>query len=98
MMRQQSMQIRAKILRNYETRINHLLRRLSRVQGITLEAKELQEQISLLHERRKNLENHFKEIDDLRDEAAELRDTAREIRATLSARGEVKACPVSPEI
>ena len=78
--------VRAELLANYETRINFLRRRLRNFQGTSPEAQHIQEQIYFLQCRRNHLEDHYKEIDDLREEAAALRATAREIRAELATR------------
>jgi dsDNA-specific endonuclease/ATPase MutS2 len=80
----QSVQIRAKLLGDYEKRINHLSQHLGRAKGLAPEAKkEIESRIKLLKKRKRRLEDRYKEIDDLREEAAQLKESAREIRALL---------------
>ena len=86
-MREESTKLRAKLLDNYDKRISHLLNRLNGVQGSS-DAQQLEEQIAFLQARRNHLENHYKEIDDLREEAAELREAAQEFRLIIAARNE----------
>jgi hypothetical protein len=83
-MERQSVQMRAKLLGNYEKSINYLSQLLSRTKGLAPEAmKGIQSRIKLLKKRKRRLEDRYKEIDDLREEAAQLKEPVREIRASL---------------
>ena len=86
-MQEESIKLRAKLLSNYDKRIGHLRNCLNRVQGLP-EARQLEEQILFLQVRKNRLENHYKEIDDMRDEAAELREAAQEFRLIIAERDE----------
>jgi hypothetical protein len=82
-MERQSVQMRVKLLGNYEKSINHLSQHLSRTKGLAPEAKkEIQSRINLLKKRQRRLEDRYKEIDDMREEAAQLKESVREIRAS----------------
>ncbi len=83
-MERQSVQMRAKLLGNYEKSINYLSQHLSRTKGLAPEAKkEIQSRIKLLKKRKHHLEDRYKEIDDMREEAAQLKESVREIRASF---------------
>jgi len=86
-MQEESTKLRAKLLDNYDKRIGHLRNFLNRVEG-SHEAQRLEEQIVFLQARKNRLENHYKEIDDMRDEAAELREAAQEFRLIIAEQDE----------
>jgi hypothetical protein len=66
-MEKQSVQMRAKLLGNYEKSIKYLSQRLSRTKELAPEAKkEIQSRIKLLKKRKRHLEDRYKEIDDMR--------------------------------
>jgi len=86
-MHKESTKLRVKLLDNYEKRIKHLRQHLNRVQG-TPEAQQLEEQIIFLQTRKNRLEDHYREIDDMREEAAELREAAQEFRSIIAEQDE----------
>jgi hypothetical protein len=90
-MESQSVQMRAKLLGNYEKSIKYLSQRLSRAKGLAPEAKkEIQSRIKLLQKRKRHLEDRYKEIDDLREEATQLKESVREMPASLPISNDIK--------